>query len=266
MDGDTFDAGSVAYLRGYRDAISIARAVMQYTSHTLLVGEGAEQFAKMAGFPALSASDNNTVNEFEAWVGASCQPNYFTGVAEAEVACGPYHLGDEGGRREVDGGEMESGGAVRRVAVQPQWADSSNHDTIGMVAISNPPSPSSPPSMACGTSTNGADHKIAGRVGDSPITGAGCYVDSDIGGAAATGDGDIMMRFLPAFHAVSLMAVLGPEAACRAALARIAAVFPSFQGGLVCVSRDGRHGAAAHNMGFSYSFADASGVQVVTVA
>lgn len=71
--------------------------------------------------------------------------------------------------------------------------------------------------IACGTSTNGASHKIAGyacavytythslpcynlyrRVGDSPIAGAGCYVDQGVGGAAATGDGDIMMRFLPA--------------------------------------------------------------------
>lgn len=74
--------------------------------------------------------------------------------------------------------------------------------------------------IACGTSTNGASHKIAGyvcnvymymciymqciwndilyrRVGDSPIAGAGCYVDREVGGAAATGDGDVMMRFLP---------------------------------------------------------------------
>lgn len=48
--------------------------------------------------------------------------------------------------------------------------------------------------MACGTSTNGADHKIAGRVGDAPIVGSGCYVNGKYGGAAATGDGDIMMR------------------------------------------------------------------------
>lgn len=43
--------------------------------------------------------------------------------------------------------------------------------------------------MACGTSTNGANHKIAGRVGDSPIPGSGCFVNSEVGGAAATGDG-----------------------------------------------------------------------------
>lgn len=52
--------------------------------------------------------------------------------------------------------------------------------------------------LACGTSTNGLGHKVAGRVGDSPLAGAGCYVDNDVGGAAGTGDGDVMQRFSPA--------------------------------------------------------------------
>lgn len=77
--------------------------------------------------------------------------------------------------------------------------------------------------MSAGTSSNGANHKIAGqeaqvlfeydyilinssRVGDATIPGAGAYVDSKIGGAAATGDGDIMMRFLPSSQAVQHMA------------------------------------------------------------
>ena len=51
-----------------------------------------------------------------------------------------------------------------------------------------------------GTSSNGAQHKVAGRVGDAPIAGAGSYADSHVGGAAATGDGDIMLRFLPTYQ------------------------------------------------------------------
>jgi N4-(beta-N-acetylglucosaminyl)-L-asparaginase len=54
--------------------------------------------------------------------------------------------------------------------------------------------------VAAGTTTNGANHKIAGRIGDSPIVGAGAYADNDVGAAAATGDGDVMMRFLPAYQ------------------------------------------------------------------
>lgn len=70
------------------------------------------------------------------------------------------------------------------------------HDTIGMVTIDNNGS------IACGTTTNGASYKIPGRVGDSPIAGAGAYCETGVGGATATGDGDQMMRLLPAFAAV----------------------------------------------------------------
>lgn len=66
-----------------------------------------------------------------------------------------------------------------------------NHDTIGVLAID------SEGHTAAGTSTNGAKNKIPGRIGDSPIAGAGAYADQAVGAAAGTGDGDIMMRFLP---------------------------------------------------------------------
>lgn len=70
---------------------------------------------------------------------------------------------------------------------------SENHDTIGVVAVDVNGK------IAAGTSTNGAKYKIPGRVGDSPIPGAGAYADDDVGAAAGTGDGDIMMRFLPRY-------------------------------------------------------------------
>lgn len=70
------------------------------------------------------------------------------------------------------------------------------HDTIGMIALD------SNGSLACGTTTNGASYKIPGRVGDSPVMGAGAYCETGVGGATATGDGDQMMRLLPAYAAV----------------------------------------------------------------
>lgn len=70
------DAGCVGYLRKYRNAISIARSVMHYTSETMLVGEGAEEFARMMGFTEKSATTDSTIQEYEAWVQASCQPNF----------------------------------------------------------------------------------------------------------------------------------------------------------------------------------------------
>lgn len=74
---------------------------------------------------------------------------------------------------------------------QKLWLNSGNHDTISMIVIDRNGK------IAAGTSTNGLKHKIPGRVGDSPIAGAGAYANSEIGAAVGTGDGDIMMRFSP---------------------------------------------------------------------
>lgn len=267
MDGDNFDVGSVGYIRNFRNAISIARSIMIYTSHTLLVGQGAENFALMMGFLPQSATTDQTKLIYNDWKDNYCQPNFYENIPKAESECGPYSL------TEYNSTDFNHN------SKQMLWqANKDNHDTIGMISIDNKGS------MACGTTTNGANHKIAGRVGDSPITGAGCYVDSNVGGCAATGDGDIMMRFLPSFYAVLLMEGNGsdkgntgngnggsemhPQQASERALERIVRVFPSFSGGIVCINKYGSHGGAAHNMAFTYSYVNeySNGVSVVTVA
>lgn len=252
MDGDTMDVGSVGYIKQFRSAISIARHVMDYTTHTLLVGEGAEAFARMIGFPTTHATTKNTVEEYKSWVNAKCQPNYYKNIKEAEYECGPY----------PPVYNHKSYKAPSK-SLQESRASEDNHDTIGMVAMD------ASGSMACGTTTNGANHKVAGRVGDSPIAGSGCYVDSSVGGAAATGDGDIMMRFSPTFYAVTLMEQgLDPQTACNLAINKIAKSYPLFSGGIVCISKEGVHAGAANNMPFSYSFisGNMTAVQVITVA
>lgn len=249
MDGDTFDMGCVGYLTSHRQAISIARAVMYYTSHTMLVGQGAEDFADMIGFPRESVTTEASLKEFTTWQAAQCQPNFYDNIPAAKSSCGPYPVRQEQPKK--------------LKYTQTLWAANQyNHDTIGMVALAQG-------SMACGTSTNGANHKISGRVGDSPIPGAGCYADSAVGGAAATGDGDVMMRFLPSYTAVLLMQMgSSPQVACTQALQNIARKLPSFSGGIVCVNNAGVHAGAAHNMSFAYSYmADGMDtVQVVQVA
>ena len=262
MDGDNFDVGSVGYIRKYRNVISIARYVMVYTSQTLLVGEGAEEFAHMMGFQEEIATNNNSVAVWQSWREANCQPNFYENIPAATTECGPYNLPSSSSTNSSN----ES--SVHRTTLhggdEHLWAaNKENHDTIGMVAIDTTGS------KACGTSTNGANHKVAGRVGDSPITGAGCYVDSTVGGCAATGDGDVMMRFLPSFYAVTLMQTgVNPTTASTAAIQRITAKFPTFSGAVICVNKLGEHGAAANNMSFAYSYASttSNGVQVVTVA
>ena len=82
-------------------------------------------------------------------------------------------------------------------------------------------------------------------MGDSPIPGSGAYADSEVGGAAATGDGDVMMRFLPSFLAVELMRHgLPPREATRVAIERIVAKHPDFSGAVIAVNKRGRVGAA----------------------
>lgn len=81
--------------------------------------------------------------------------------------------------------------------------------------------------LACGTSTNGLAHKVAGRVGDTPLAGAGCYVDNDVGAAAGTGDGDVMLRFSPTAMSVEYMRQgASPREACERAIRNIARYYP----------------------------------------
>ncbi|KAK0072742.1 hypothetical protein PV326_014150, partial [Microctonus aethiopoides] len=122
-------------------------------------------------------------------------------------------------------------------------SDENNHDTIGVIALDNRGH------IAAGTSTNGAKFKIPGRIGDSPIPGAGAYADQEIGAAAGTGDGDIMMRFLPSFLTVEEMRRGStPEEAATIAIKRIAKHYPTFVGGIIALDKNGNYGAACNGI------------------
>jgi isoaspartyl peptidase/L-asparaginase-like protein (Ntn-hydrolase superfamily) len=121
----------------------------------------------------------------------------------------------------------------------PDRQDFWNHDTIGMVAID------AKGDLCAGTSTSGLAFKIKGRVGDVAIPGAGAYVDNDVGGVAATGNGDVMMRFGLALMAVELMrAGRTPTDACAASLRRVEAKGYKVQACLVALNKAGEFGAA----------------------
>ncbi|KAI6069856.1 hypothetical protein LUU34_01078500 [Aix galericulata] len=153
MDGNTMEVGAVADLRRVKNAIGVARKVIEHTKHTLLVGESASLFAVRMGFP---------------------------------------------------------------------YEDLTTPKSLLM---------------------------YSNRVGDSPIAGAGSYADSTAGGAAATGDGDIMMRFLPSYQAVEYMRMgMDPTVACQKVISRIQKYVPEFFGAVICANTTGSYGAACNKI------------------
>lgn len=121
----------------------------------------------------------------------------------------------------------------------PQRRTFWNHDTIGMVCLDREGR------IAVGCSTSGLAWKIAGRVGDSPIVGSGAYCDGAVGGAAATGNGDVMMRYCPTYQAVEFMRQgLSPAQACRAALRRLELAGDVTSACLIAMNVRGEFGAA----------------------
>lgn len=242
MEGASMKSGAVAALRRVKNAIGVARAVLEHTTHTLLAGDLATAFAVENGFTEEDLTTEASEERCQAWREASCQPNYRINVSpDASTSCGPY---------------------TPLSQIPLSWRRQASHDTISQITIH------SDGSMAAGTTTNGASHKVPGRVGDGPITGSGSYVDGDVGGCGATGDGDIMMRFLPCYQAVeNLRQGMTPTEAAEDAVARMVRKYPDVSSGLVVVDTEGNHGGAASGWTFTYAFRGGSmnETKVVTV-
>lgn len=132
-----------------------------------------------------------------------------------------------------------------------------NHDTIGMLALDH----NGDLSGAC--TTSGAAFKMSGRVGDSPIIGAGLYVDNEIGAATATGMGELMIKTVGCHLVVEMMRQgLSPELACKAAVQRIAKKLgdhKQFQVGFLALNKAGEYGSYCIQSGFNYAVTDKSG-------
>jgi len=126
-----------------------------------------------------------------------------------------------------------------------------NHDTIGMLALDG----SGNLSGAC--TTSGLAFKMPGRVGDSPIIGAGLYVDNEVGAATATGEGEFILKIVGSFLIVELMKNgRSPEDACREAVSRIHKKFnlkSDNQIGFIALTREGQSGGFSLRKGFNYA-------------
>ena len=219
--------GAVAGLEHIAHPISVARRVMEKTPHVLLVGDGALQFAMEQGFPREELLTPESRKAWHEWL----KTNRYTPVANSEVkSYGKGTLGVAGGKN--------------------------NHDTIGMLAMD------AAGNLSGACTTSGMAWKLRGRVGDSPIIGAGLYVDNDVGGATSTGVGEEVIRNCGSFLVVELMRQgRSPQEACKEAVARIVRKKPDakdLQVGFLALNKQGEVGAWAIQKGFTYALCDAA--------
>lgn len=253
------EVGAVAAMRYVSDGIQAARLVMQHTEHTLLVGEQASKFAISMGLPGpTNLSSEESIEKWMNWKKNRCQPNFRKNVLPIND-CGPYHLKSSTNLGEKICWNTEKVGLDES---RSNHFGLHNHDTIAMAVIDKTGH------IGVGTSTNGATFKIPGRVGDGPIAGSSAYADSEVGACGATGDGDIMMRFLPCYQVVESMRLgMEPKLAAQDAIARIARKYPDFVGAVFAVDKNGTHAGACYGWTFQYSVRspDMADVVVYTV-
>jgi len=224
MDADG-SCGAVAALEHIAHPIQVARRVMERTPHVLLVGDGALQFAVEQGFKKEELLTSESEQAWKEWLKtAHYQPSINSEVRDY-------------GKTGMPGGK-------------------DNHDTIGMLAID------ANGRLAGACTTSGMAWKLRGRVGDSPIIGAGLYVDGEVGAATSTGVGEEVIRNAGSFLVVELMRQgRSPQEACREAVMRIVKKRPGaskdLQVGFLAMNRHGEVGAFAIQSGFSYAVCDA---------
>lgn len=218
------NCGSVAGLEHIVHPISVARMVMDKTPHVMLVGEGALQFALENGFKRENLLTPASEAAWKEWLK----------TAKYEPVMN------------IENKQYE------KAAPKKLPGNQYNHDTIGMLAID------SKGNLSGACTTSGMAFKLHGRVGDSPLIGAGLYVDNEIGGATSTGVGEEVIRNVGSFLVVELMRQgYPPEEACKEAVMRIIKKKPEtakqIQVGFLALNKKGEYGAYAIQSGFSYA-------------
>jgi len=225
------NCGAVMFLEGIMHPIKVARLVMEKTPHVQLVGDGALRFALSNGFEIENLLTPESEKEWRKWLKD----------AKYDPMTIPKLL-NEKNQNNIPG-------------------QKDNHDTIGMLALDA----SGNLSGAC--TTSGLAFKMRGRVGDSPIIGAGLFVDNEVGAATATGVGEEVVRTCGSHTVVELMRQgLKPEEACKRTVERIlkkrGTAAKTLQVGYIAVNTKGEFGGYALQQGFNYAVQSKKGVKV----
>lgn len=219
------NCGSVAALEQIDHPISVARLVMEKTPHVMLVGDGAQKFAVQNGFKLQGLElSPRARRKYDKWLKKSDYHPVMNIEKDEEGPDVPAKL---------ETGEY-------------------NHDTIGMIALD------AHGNLSGACTTSGMAYKIHGRVGDSPIIGAGLYVDNEVGAATATGTGEEVIRICGSHLVVEFMRQgYSPEVACKKAVERImkksSKDLKDQQVGFIAINKFGDFGAYALHDEFDYA-------------
>lgn len=251
MHGPTHKAGSVACIENIKHPAAVALKVLQTTDHVMIVGKGAYEFARAHGFPH---EDLLTDKARRAWL------------------------------------RWKQTSSDRDDWLDPDQMDWNEEGTKVGVANEHEPIPFTYGTIHCGavdtkgnvsacTTTSGLSYKIPGRVGDSPIIGAGMYVDNEIGSAGATGRGEAVIQSCGSYAAVQAMGMgMSPTEACLHVLRKIVsnskrqkrlmrdADRPDFNVVMYALRRDGAYGSAAMFPGARFAVADGGGARLENCA
>ncbi|HKD52502.1 MAG TPA: N(4)-(beta-N-acetylglucosaminyl)-L-asparaginase, partial [Candidatus Acidoferrum sp.] len=201
MHGPTHRAGAVAAVRRIKNASRLAKTVMENTNHTMIVGDGARRFAVAEGFEEMNLLTEHSRKIWLAWK-AKSSLNWRPGIDSPEWQ---EHMATL-----FDGDQAKIAYAERVIAHPPTG-------TIPCMAVD------AKGDISATTTTSGLSWKIPGRVGDSPIIGAGCYVDNEVGAAGSTGKGEENIKICGGHTIVEMMRQgKSPTDSCMEALARIA--------------------------------------------
>lgn len=230
--------GSVMAIEHIMHPVLVARMVMEKSPHVILVGDGALQFALANGFKKENLLTPESEAAWKEWLKTSKYDPMKTTM------------------------DLQKKSEEQPSDNNQQWPmPKLNHDTIGMVALD------AKGNLGGACTTSGLAYKMHGRVGDSPVIGAGLFVDNEVGAASSTGVGEEVIKVCGSHTVVEMMRHgYSPEAACKEAIRRILKYYKrnarELQVAFIALNKKGEYGAFATIDGFTYCITNATGTKV----
>jgi len=221
MHGPTRMVGSVAGVHDIKNVSLLAKTVMEHTGHVMLVGEGASKFGLLMGFPKENLLTERSRKTWQLWRETMSNDDWWgPGLASPNFQF-PDTGGDTTELRQQLMEKMEN--VAAKIGIAPEFRMAAIERVLKPpTGTINCSSVNEKGEMSSATTTSGLAWKIPGRAGDSPVIGAGCFCDQDVGAAGATGNGEENIKVCGAHTIVENMRHgMSPEEAGLDALKRI---------------------------------------------